>query len=285
MSNQGITESSFARIRSFGGRGQAKHQFAESLRGLAIGGSGNVYAVGDRTVKVFSPTGDLLDQWATERPGFSIAVDHEGQVWVGQAGQVEICHRTAPPEFWRDNTLGPVTAIAFWDDNVFLADASARFIRRYDRRRRWQNAIGDRHRKGGFHIPNGVVDFSVDDGGIVHVANPGMHRVERYRSDGELLGHFGRFDGRDPQGFPGCCNPTNLALDARGRVFVSEKAMPRVKVYDPSGDLLAVLADSGFDPAAKNMDLTVDADGHVYVADTETLRIHVFAPTSEGAFR
>ena len=71
---------------------------------------------------------------------------------------------------------------------MFLADAGARWIRRYDREGNFLNNIGDQHRKGGFHIPNGVVDFDVDEQGIVHVANPGMHRVERYTADGEYLG-------------------------------------------------------------------------------------------------
>jgi sugar lactone lactonase YvrE len=110
-----------------------------------------------------------------------------------------------------------------------------------------------------------------------------MHRVERYTADGTLLGHFGRFDGRDPAGFPGCCNPTNVAVDAKGRVIVSEKAGPRVKVYGPAGDLLAVVADTGFDPGAKNMDLAVDSKGRIYVADTAGLEICVFAPVIQEA--
>ena len=47
----------------------------------------------------------------------------------------------------------------------------------------------------------------IDGEGILHVANPGMHRVERYKADGELLGHFGRFDGRDPAGLSGLLQP------------------------------------------------------------------------------
>ena len=41
---------------------------------------------------------------------------------------------------------------------------SARWIRRYDGEGRFLNNIGDQHRKGGFHIPNGAVDFAVDLG-------------------------------------------------------------------------------------------------------------------------
>jgi sugar lactone lactonase YvrE len=268
-----------------GGKGSGAGQFAEALRGIALGRDGLVYAVGDSSVKVFKAAGELVRRWTTARPGFSVAVQDDGRVWVGQSRQVEIFDSQGQLlDTWQDpDRLGLVTAIGFGTDDVFLADANARWIRRYDGHGKFLNNIGDRHRKGGFHIPNGVVDFSIDAEGIVHVANPGMHRVERYKPDGELLGHFGRFDGRDPAGFPGCCNPTNLALDTAGRVIVSEKAGPRVKVYDPEGQLLTVVTDDLFDAAAKNMDLAVDSQGRIYVADTVMLEIRVFEPATVEA--
>ncbi len=258
-------------------------EFDQALRGLAV--TSSIYAVGDSRVAVFDLAGARLRHWWTEKPGYSIAVIPEGEdrlsgsIWVGQAGQVEIFDLEGGRlDVWRDTErLGLVTAIGFTRDGVLAADAVARCIRHYDRGGNFRNNIGDRHRKGGFHIPNGMVDFAVDSRGLVHVANPGMHRVERYTPEGELLGRFGRFDGVDPEGFPGCCNPTNVALGLGGVVAVSEKAPPRAKVYDAEGHLLAVVAEGEtFDPAAKNMDLGVDAHGNVYVADTVQRRICVF---------
>jgi streptogramin lyase len=268
--------------RRMGGRGLTSSQFHHALRGLALDGTGHVYAVGDSVVRVYDGDGAVVGQWATALPGECVAVDPKERVWVGEKEQVEIFSSEGDRvDTWRDaGRLGVVTAIGFGGGDVFLADATARWIRRYDGEGSLVNNIGDRHRKGGFHIPNGVVDFSVDDAGVLHVANPGMHRVERYAADGTLLGRFGRFDGQDPAGFPGCCNPTNLTVDERGRVIVTEKAGPRLKVYSPEGELLAVVADDVFDPNAKNMDVVVDSDGRIYVADTATLTIHVFEPVS-----
>jgi sugar lactone lactonase YvrE len=272
----------FRLTRRIGGRGIAPHQFAVALRGVAVDGAGALHAVGDSVVKTFDGEGALVRQWPTSAPGECVAVDDQSRVWVGEREQVEVFSSIGKRvDTWRDpGRLGLVTAIGFGGGDVFLGDATARWIRRYRPDRSFVNNIGAQHRKGGFHIPNGVVDFAVDDAGTIHVANPGMHRVERYSPDGTLQGRFGRFDGQDPAGFPGCCNPTNLTVDGRGRVIVSEKAGPRVKIYDPEGQLLAVVADDVFDPAAKNMDLVVD-DGHLYVADTATLQICVFEPTSE----
>jgi len=279
------TAMEFEADRSIGGKGSAEHQFAEALRGIAVGPDGRIWAVGDSEVKAFTKEGELLGRWKTARPGHSVAVGDDGRVWIGEWQQVEIFDPDGEPvDTWKGaDRLGLVTAIGFGAEDVFLGDASVRWIHRYDRGGKFLNDIGDRHRKGGFHIPNGVVDFAVDGKGIVHVANPGMHRVERYTAAGELLGHFGRFDGQDPAGFPGCCNPTNVTLDAAGRVIVSEKAGPRAKVYDPDGRLLTVVSDDAFDPAAKNMDIAVDSEGRIYVADTVRLEILVFVPKSAGA--
>ena len=268
----------FRPTRRIGGKGPAPHQFARALRGVGLDGEGRLHAAGDSAVKVYDAEGSLTRQWATSLPGECVAVDESGDVWVGQKEQVEIFSSEGKlRDTWRDpGTLGLVTAIGFGGGDVFLADATARWVRRYDGEGNLLNNIGDRHRKGGFHIPNGVVDFAVDGDGNLRVANPGMHRVERYAPDGTLLGRFGRFDGQDPAGFPGCCNPTNLAVDGEGRVVVSEKAGPRVKVYDPEGELLAVVADDLFAPAAKNLDLAVDGKGRIYVADTVTFEICAF---------
>jgi sugar lactone lactonase YvrE len=264
--------------RRIAGKGTARGQFREALRGVAVDG-GRVYAVGDAALNVYGPQGELVAAWATSRPGECVAVDGEGRAWVGEWKQVEIFDpKQGLVSTFRDpERLGRVTAIGFAKGDVFVADALARCIRRYDGARRFLNDVGDRHRKGGFDIPNGVLDFAVSAEGHVHAANPGMHRVERYTAEGALVSQFGRFDGRDPAGFGGCCNPTNLALDAKGRVIVSEKAGPRVKVYDAAGELVAVVADAAFDARCRNMDLAVDAEGRIYVADTVRLEVCVFA--------
>jgi hypothetical protein len=130
----------------------------------------------------------------------------------------------------------------------------------------------------GFSVPNGVVDFGVDGEDVIHAANPGRHRVERYSPDGQLLGHFGRFDGIDPAGFPGCCNPTNVAVAGKDGIVVTEKAGPRAKLYGFDGELAAIVAADGLDPNCKNMDVAADSRGCIYVADTVKLSVHVYEP-------
>ncbi len=270
----------YSQVQVLAGKGLEKERFTAALRGVAVDRRDFVYAAGDQEIKVFDNGGRLLRRWSAAKPCLSVAVSGDGRVFAGQAGQVEIFDSGGRlSTTWRDELrLGLVTAIGFSKGNVFLADARDRCIRRYDAGGKYLNDIGKDNRMKGFLIPNGVVSFGVDAKGIIHAANPGKHRVERYTAEGALLGHFGRFDGRDPVGFSGCCNPTNVAVTDGSRIWVTEKAGPRAKVYDSEGKLLAVIATEVFDTNCKNMSIAAGSRGRVYVADTVKLQIFVFEP-------
>ena len=273
----------YHQMQVISGKGASPGQFAEALRGLAIDSADRLYAVGDCSLKIFSPTGELLQLWRTERPGYSVAVAADDTVYVGQAEQVQIFNRTGKLlNTWRDaDRLGLVTAISVVDQYVLLADAKDRCLRRYERSGTFLNNIGKDNRMKGFLIPNRHLDFAVDTQNVIHAANPGKHRIERYTLAGQLLGHFGRFDGRDPAGFGGCCNPTNIALTCQGHVVVTEKAGPRVKTYEANGKLLTIVAADNFDLSCKNMDVVVDSIGRIYVVDT--VRLHICVYATDGA--
>lgn len=268
---------SYNHVQTIGGKGDAPDRFTSALRGLAIDKRDRLFAAGDSEIKVFARDGSLERRWHTAQPPWSVAVAVDGRVFVGEAGQVEIFDPSGRlTDTWRHSKrFGLVTAIGFVGTDLLIGDAAGRAIRRHDTHGTFLNDIGANNRMQGFLVPNGVVDFSVDADGVIHATNPGKHRVERYTPDDRLLGHIGRFDGIDPEGFGGCCNPTNVCVIDH-RIYVTEKADPRAKVYDASGRLLEVIADRAFDLNCKNMDLVVDARGRVYVADTARLTILVF---------
>ena len=274
----------YRQIQVIGGKGSAPGQFATSLRSLAVDTHGQLYAAGDSEIKVFDAAGRLKRRWSTARPVHSVAVigngAGDGAVYAGEERQIEIFDGTGKlVNTWHDeNLLGRVTAIGFVKDGVLAGDAADRAIRHFDLAGKFRNNIGKDNPVHGLLIPNGVVDFAVDAYGVIHAANPGKHRVERYLPTGELLGHIGRFHGTDPAGFGGCCNPTNVAVG--DRIYVTEKAGPRAKVYDFSGALQAVIASAPFDPNCKNMSVAVDVRGVVYVADTVRLAIFAFQPVT-----
>ncbi len=246
-----------------------------SLRGIAADEGGLLYAAGNSGLRIINGRGSVLRQWPTARAAHSVAVGHDGLIYAGEEQQVEIFDATGKRiHLWRDPILfGRVTAIGLVGDGVLAGDAAERTIRHLDRAGRLRNNIGDRNSLNGFHIPNGVVAFSVFEG-IVYAANPGKHRVEKYNPNGEMIGHIGRFDALNPAGFTGCCNPVNIAVQG-GRIFTVEKAGPRVKALNPDGALLEVIAAHELDPNCKNM--YVCAGPHrVYVADTVKNQVLVF---------
>ena len=274
----------YRKIRVIVGKGVGDDRFSKALRGLAIDKADRVYAVGDSVLNVYSAEGKLLRYWHTERPGYAVAVAGDGRVFVGEAGHIEIFDGTGKLlDTWRDHErLGLVTTIGLTDKHVLVGDVKARCIRRYDSSGKFINNIGDDNRMRGFRLPNQHLDFAIDARGVIHVANSGKHRVERYTLEGKLLGHFGRFGGQDPAGFSGCCNPTNVALTREGRVVVTEKAGPRVKIYDADGKLLTLFGGKDFDPGCKNMDVAVDSDDRIYVVDTVRLEIFIYESEDAG---
>lgn len=268
----------YRQVRTLAGRGSGATQFHTALRGIALDKQGRVYAAGDTEVKVFEPEGKLIRRWPVALPPWAVAVDAAGQVWVGQTGQVEVFDPAGRRQrTWADGPrMGRVTAIGFANGSVLLGDSAERCIQRFDASGKFANRIGKDNPLGGLHIPNGVVDFGVDAEGVVHAANPGKHRVERYTAGGRLLGHMGKFTGPDPSGFPGCCNPTNVAVAGPNLLCVTEKAGPRAKVYTYAGELMAAIDSADFDPLTKNMDVAVDRRGTVFVSDPMKLAVFVF---------
>jgi len=228
---------------------------------------------------VFDRQGNLVRSFQTSKPGYCIAVDDDGTTYVGQAGQVEKFDSAGKRvSTWRDaERMGLVTALGFHAGYILLADAQDRCIRRFDRDGKWLNDIGRDNNTRGFLIPNGHLDFQVDANGIIHAVNPAKFRVERYSLAGKMVGRFGRFGTHRAEDFPGCCNPTNVALTRDGNVVVTEKAGPRMKVFDPEGKMLALVGKDAFDPNCKNMDVATDEQDRIYVADTVRLHICVFA--------
>lgn len=264
------------------GKGASPGQFTGAIRGIAVAGTGLVYAVGDVAVKVFHPEGDLEREWPTAGPGYSVGLTPSpaGSVLIGEEGRVE---QFSPDgrllsTLQDGDRLGRATSVGVFGDFILVGDATHRRIRRYDKAGAFINDIGADNKTKGFVIPNGHIDFAVDSDGVIHATNPGKHRVERYSLEGKLLDYFGRFGGTDPTGFCGCCNPTNLALTAGGHVIVTVKAPPLAKVYDKSGGLLAVFATDVLDPHCKNMDVATDSKGCVCIVDTVRLQIQVFEP-------
>ncbi len=257
------------------------HPFRNSLLGIAVDGEDRVYALGDREVRVFDAKGDFVRSWRAPEDAVCLTVGPDGRIYLGARGRVEIYdpsgNRTGGFAAGESGKPADVTAIKVFQKDVLLADAAARFIRRYDSNGKQLATIGTQNKTRSFILPNRSLDFAVDAQGIVRAGDTGRHRVTSWKLDGEPLGYFGKFGQKNPEDFTGCCNPVNLAVTPDGLVVTAEKASARVKVYEPGGKLLAMIGSENFDPSCSNLYLAVDSKGHILTGDPVRREIKVFA--------
>ena len=254
--------------------------------GLALDESGQIYVAGDGGVRVLRGDGTLVREWNTGSPATCIALDEE-HVFLGGRTRIEVFTRDgAFVRAWGEEGDAPwqlrhVTSLAVRGAEVFVADAGNRRVHRFDLAGDYIGAIGARDPTTGavgLVVPSPHLDLFVDAEGVLHVANPGRGRVERYSADGALLGAWGE-PGARPEQFWGCCNPTNIAHLPGGEIAASEKLRVCVKVYGKEGELLALIGPEHFTPRAAGLDIAVDARGRLLVLDPGDGKIKVFERT------
>jgi hypothetical protein len=264
-----------------GGSGSA-HPFQRSLAGVAVGAGDRIFALGDGDVRIFEPDGGLVLGWKAAEAATCLTVGPDGRVYVGAPGRVEIYgpagNRAGGFAAVEAGRPADITAIKVFRKEILVADAAARFIRRYDAGGRQLGAVGTRSKTGSFMLPNRWLDFDVDTKGVIRATDTGRHLVTAWALDGTPLGSFGKFGMKDPADFAGCCNPVNLALTPDGKIVTGEKMIARVKVYEPEGRLIAVIGAEHFDPACTHIYLAVDSKGRILAADPVRRLVKIFLP-------
>lgn len=123
------------------------------------------------------------------------------------------------------------------------------------------------------------------DGKWVYVADTWNHRIQKFSADGTPIKAWGtpNYDPASSGPF-GLWGPRGIAVDAQGRVFVTDTGNKRVVVYDADGNFITQFGGGGISPGQfeEPVGLAFDAQGNLYVADTWNQRIQVFVPNSAG---
>lgn len=215
---------------------------------VAVDPKERIYVAGEKRLQVFDLEGRLLDQWELPHPARCLAVagpEHlrPGFVYIGYPGQVEI--RTDKGErvgAWPvPGERAEPTSIALGQKEIFVADASAKCVHRFDLEGKLLGQIGKPDPARGYPgliLPSPYCDVAIDKDGLVWVVNPGLRRLEAYRPvDGRLERFWGGPDLEGDASFFGCCNPANFCLLPDGRFVTAEKGLLRLKVYSSYGEL------------------------------------------------
>jgi len=263
--------------------------------GIALDSQGSIYIAGDKAIRVFTGSGNLLNEIELTDVPRCLTVAGDGRIYVGMKNHVEVYNddgkRLATWESLGNDAV--LTSIAVSKNDVFVADAGNRIVMRYDITGKLINRIGKKDKERnipGFVIPSPHFDLTVGRDGLLRVVNPGRHRIEAYTFDGDLEFFWGKFSNVDVKGFCGCCNPANFAILDDESFVTCEKGLTRVKIYDAEGTFVGVVAGTEqlieggtaricYFPdqcRAGGFDVAVDAAGRIFVLDTIKNVVRIF---------
>src|SRR6185503_8548789 len=140
--------------------------------------------------------------------------------------------------------------------------------------------------KGYMNFPAGI---AVDAAGNFYISDSGNHRIRKVTASGTLSTIAGNgVTGTRGDGGPALSaslnNPSGLALDAAGNLYIADRDNGMIRKLSPDG-ILTTVAGTGINgfsgdggPAVRAMlnrprGVSVGSDGTIYIADTTNSRI------------
>jgi DNA-binding beta-propeller fold protein YncE len=117
--------------------------------------------------------------------------------------------------------------------------------------------------------------IAVGEGGVVYVLDS---CVEKFTGDGVFLQRWGIFSEDN-----GLDQPSDMAVDATGNLYVTDSGNHRVVKYSSSGDFLMQFGTFGVGPGQfdRPWGIAIDKSGDIYVTDPFMNRVEKFTATGE----
>lgn len=215
---------------------------------------------------------------------YAVHVDRRGRILVADsAWRKVLVFDEAGQDFSILGTDGPgvllnprgVTSDS--QGRIYVTDVSQNRVVVYDENGRFQLAMG---LQGQLDKPVGI---AVNDAlKRVYVVSTGSTATQSHKvtvfdaATGNLLFEFGGRGIADGQfNFP-----TNIAVDALGKVYVMDSFNFRVQIFDADGKFLFKFGSigTGFGQFSKPKGIGVDSEGHIYVSDAAFNNVQIFDP-------
>jgi hypothetical protein len=248
-------------------------------RALAVDMADRIYVGGEQAIAVLEAGGRTISSVPVPFAVQCLAVDEAGTLYAGHADHVGVysLHGQEVAQWPSLGSNAVLTSIVALGGEIVVADAGNRTVWRMDRQGTILGRMDGRHDgAGGFVIPSPHFDLAVGVADELWVVDPGRHTLMVLARDGSQQSTWSR-SGTEPEGFSGCCNPTDIAIRRDGSFVTSEKGLVRVKLYTPAGTLIGVIAGPDqFDEDVRGLDLAVDSRDRVLVLDPVRNRVRVF---------
>jgi hypothetical protein len=239
-----------------------------------------LFVSGDNKLQIIDFSGKLISEINLPDLPKTLEVS-QGKIYVSINNQILVYDQdgTLLNEWEKLDENSLITAIAAFENNVFVADAGKRKVIRYNLQGEKLAEFDGKADEGvihGFIIPSPFFELDINSDGDLWVVNPGLHALENYTEDGNLREHWNNTT-MQTEGFSGCCNPAHFTFLPDGRFVTSEKGLVRIKTYKPSGEFEGVVAaPAKFKDEGEAPDIASDSQGNIYALDFDKKMIRVF---------
>ncbi|MBP7509527.1 MAG: hypothetical protein KA807_17070 [Prolixibacteraceae bacterium] len=213
-------------------------------KGGIAAANNQIYLAAEKSVKILTPEGSLVSEFPLNDIPNCISVKGE-KITVGFQKSFTIYNQEGTvilnsPEI-SDSTI--ITCLAIWDNEIVIADAGKRKVYIYNGNEETSaiEGVSGVENTHGFIIPSAKFDLAINNENELWVVNPGIHSLQHYDERGSLINSW-RKTSLNIEGFCGCCNPSHFSFLQDGSFVTSEKAMPRIKIYDKKGEFKSVVA-------------------------------------------
>lgn len=259
---------------------------ADEPKGVAVSGK-QIIVVSEKFLLKYDYSGKELLRKEISDTATCVTVDKNGEIWVGTRHSVELFDQGGTL-LKRWNSFGDrsvITSVAVSGEDVYMADAGNRIVYQCNTSGQVISKIGGKDEQNGvpgYIIPSAYFEVAIDNDGFLWAANTGRHSLENYNADGSLRTSWGKASLKI-DGFCGCCNPAHFAILADNSFITSEKAIPRIKLYDQHGVFKGVVASPAmFDENAYAPDVAIDADQRVVALDLDRKQVRIFERKENG---
>jgi len=219
---------------------------------LAFDSEGNLYALSENQVTVFSSSGEYVTEWTPEEPSpgpFSYATG------------IAIYH---DPDRVFITDMGNDRVLAFLPDGTSVGQLGG--VEGTD--------------PGEFDGPGGI---AFDSAGYLYISELNNHRVQKFNPAGLYVDQWGKMDGGVPVSGDGdgeFYGPAHIAIDSADNVYVVDMGNNRIQqfstdgVYQGQWGTMGSWAGQFFGP----MGIAADSTGAVLVSDYVNARVQKFRP-------